>query len=87
MPYYFKYLHSNLIAMNNTAIIAKIRGLFNSGNKYTAKQLNALIGFNDSRKVISVLRQDGMNIRDLRLENHCKLYWLEVDKNQLTFDL
>ncbi len=69
--------------MTNTAIIAKIRGLFNSGNKYTAKQINALIGFNDSRKVISVLRSEGMDIRDLRLENQCKLYWLEADKNQL----
>ena len=70
-------------SMNNTAIIAKIRGLFNSGNKYTAKQLNALIGFNDSRKVISVLRSEGMDIKDIRLENQCKLYWLEADKNQL----
>ena len=69
--------------MTNTAIIAKIRGLFNSGNKYTAKQINALIGFNDSRKVISVLRSEGMDIRDLRLENQCKLYWLQADKNQL----
>ncbi|MBP6609649.1 MAG: hypothetical protein KA206_01010 [Paludibacter sp.] len=71
----------------NTAIIAKIRGLFNSGNKYTAKQLNALCGFNDSRKVISVLRSEGMDIRDLRLENNCKLYWLQVDINQLKLEL
>lgn len=70
--------------MNNTAIIAKIRGLFNSGNKYTAKQINALIGFNDSRKVISVLRSEGMDIRDLRLENQCKLYWLQPNENQLS---
>ena len=69
--------------MTNTAIIAKIRGLFNSGNKYTAKQINALIGFNDSRKVISVLRSEGMDIKDVRLENQCKLYMLEADKNQL----
>ncbi len=69
--------------MTNTAIIAKIRGLFNSGNKYTAKQINALIGFNDSRKVISVLRSEGMDIKDVRLENQCKLYWLQADKNQL----
>ena len=69
--------------MTNTAIIAKMRGLFNSGNKYTAKQINALIGFNDSRKVISVLRSEGMDIKDVRLENQCKLYWLQADKNQL----
>ncbi len=67
----------------NTAIIAKIRGLFNSGNKYTAKQLNALIGFNDSRKAISVLRANGMNIQDVRLENQCKLYWYVSNDKQL----
>ena len=70
--------------MNNTAIIAKIRGLFNSGNKYTAKQINALIGFNDSRKVISVLRQEGMDIRDIRTQNRTKIYWYEPDINQLS---
>lgn len=76
---------TNLVhTMNNTAIIAKIRSLFNSGYKYTAKELNALIGFNDARKVISVLRQEGMNIKDIRLENQCKLYWLEADNNQLS---
>jgi len=69
--------------MNNTAIIAKVRGLFNSGCKYTAKELNALCRFNDSRKVISVLRSEGMDIRDLRLENQCKLYWLQPNENQL----
>lgn len=69
--------------MNNTVIIAKIKALFLTGGKYTAKQLNAVCGFNDSRKAISVLRASGMNIQDLRLDNHCKLYWLEIDKNQL----
>jgi len=73
--------------MNSTILIAKIRSLFNGGGKYTARQLNALCGFNDSRKVISVLRQEGMNIRDLRLENQCKIYWLEVSENQLKLEL
>ncbi|NCB70068.1 MAG: hypothetical protein EOM47_14660 [Bacteroidia bacterium] len=66
-----------------TAIINKIRALFLTGAKYTAKELNALVGFNDSRKAISVLRSTGMKISDLRLPNHCKLYWYVPDNNQL----
>lgn len=69
--------------MNNTVIIAKIRALFLTGKKYTAKELNALCSFNDSRKAISVLRSTGMNIQDIRLENQCKLYWYVSDINQL----
>jgi hypothetical protein len=69
---------------NNSVLTAKIRGLFLNGGKYTAKQLNALCGFNDSRKAISVLRANGLKILDLRLENNCKLYWLEADKKQLS---
>lgn len=70
--------------MNNTVIIAKIKALFLSGNKYTAKQLNSMLGFNDSRKAISVLRQDGMNIQDVRTQNRCKLYWYVENSNQLS---
>jgi hypothetical protein len=73
--------------MNNTIIITKIKALFLSGNKYTAKQLNALCGFNDSRKAISVLRSTGMDIRDLRLENNCKLYWYVANESQLSLFL
>ena len=50
---------------------------FLSGDKFTAKQLNALVGFNDARKTISVLRhKEGWKIEDCRLSNGCKLYWL-----------
>jgi hypothetical protein len=70
--------------MNNTEIITKIRALFLTGKKYTAKELNDLCGFNDSRKAISVLRSTGMNIQDVRLENRCKLYWYVSDINQLS---
>ena len=70
---------------NNARIIAKIRALFIAGQKYTAKQLNAVCGFNDSRKVISVLRAKGMKIQDVRLQNRCKLYWYVPDNdNQLS---
>ena len=64
-----------------TAIINKIRTLFLTGRKYTAKELNALAGFNDSRKAISVLRAKGMQILDVRLSNQCKLYWYLPDEN------
>ena len=65
-------------------IQTRIRTLFLTGGKYTAKQLNAMVGFNDSRKAISVLRSTGMDIRDIRTESRCKLYWYQSDKNQLT---
>ena len=73
--------------MGNNILIAKIRALFLTGERYSAKQLNALCSFNDSRKAISVLRADGMNIRDIRLQNGCKLYWYVRDVNQLTLEL
>ena len=48
-----------------------------SGEKFTAKEINELVGFNDARKVISDLRhKEGMNILDIRLADSCKLYWL-----------
>ena len=65
-------------------IQTRIRTLFLTGGKYTAKQLNAMVGFNDSRKAISVLRSSGMNIRDIRQDNRCKLYWYQSEENQLT---
>lgn len=62
----------------------QIRKLFRDGGKYTAKQLNEIIGGNDARKVISDLRRkEKMNIKDIRQNNNCKLYWLEPD-NQPT---
>ncbi len=70
--------------MNNTIIIAKIRGLFLNGGKYTAKQLNSLAGTNDARKAVSVLRANGMIIRDVRLVDNCKLYWYVSNENQLS---
>jgi hypothetical protein len=73
--------------MGNNILTAKIRALFLTGGKYTAKELNALCAFNDARKAISVLRADGMNIQDIRLQNGCKLYWYVRDVNQLTFEL
>lgn len=67
-----------------TNITAKIKALFLAGGKYTARQLNALCSFNDSRKAISVLRANGMNIQDMRMNNGCKQYWFVRDERQLS---
>ena len=83
----FSIYFNNVGTMNNTIIISRIRALFLTGKKYTAKELNAVCGFNDSRKAISLLRANGMNIQDVRLENHCNLYWYVQDVNQLKLEL
>jgi len=70
--------------MSNKRIIRSFRSLFLSGQKLTAIQINKSLGTNDARKVISTLRRDGMKIKDIRLENHCKLYWYVNDSNQLS---
>lgn len=75
------------VAYNSTSsrCIQQVRRLFLSGGKFTAKDLNRLVGFNDARKVISVLRNnEGWDIRDVRLDNGCKLYWLVQNENQLS---
>jgi hypothetical protein len=42
----------------------------------TAKGANDYCGFNDTRKIISVLRREGYKIYDRRLPNGCKQYYL-----------
>lgn len=65
--------------------IQHVRRLFLSGGKYTAREINEIVGFNDARKVISTLRNnEGWDIRDIRLDSGCKLYWLEEDERQLS---
>jgi hypothetical protein len=62
---------------NSSRNIRAVRKLFLSGDKFTARRINELVGFNDARKAISELRhKEGMNIQDIRLSNGCKLYWL-----------
>lgn len=63
--------------INSSRNIRAVRKLFLSGGKFTARQINELVGFNDARKAISELRhKEGMNIQDIRLAGGCKLYWL-----------
>lgn len=64
----------------------QIRKLFLDGGKYTSKDLNTLTGGNDSRKVISDLRKEGWDIKDVRLDDRRKLYWLEPDTRQMSID-
>ena len=64
----------------------QVRLLFLAGNKLTAREINQIVGFNDARKVISDLRhKDGMRIKDIRLNDGCKLYWLEPDGQPTLF--
>jgi len=64
----------------------QVRKLFYSGKRFTAVQLNQLIGFNDARKVISMLRAEYMVIKDVRLDNGCKLYWWVPQQEKTLFD-
>lgn len=49
------------------------------GQRFTAKEINRIAGFNDARKFISDLRRYMLDytVRDIRQLNGCKLYWLE----------
>lgn len=64
----------------------QIRLLFLQGGKYTAKEINQIIRGNDARKIISLLRSEGMNIKDVVLDNQCKLYWLDRSPKNTLFD-
>ena len=69
-----------------TQIRKQRQQIFLDGGKYTSKDLNTLTGGNDSRKVISDLRKEGWDIKDVRLDDRRKLYWLEPDKRQMSID-
>ena len=65
----------------------QVRSIFLSGRKVTAKEINAETNSNDARRVISTLRNDeGWDIKDVRLDDRRKLYWLEPDKRQMSID-
>ena len=70
----------------SSRIKQQIRKLFLEGGKYTSKDLNNLTGGNDSRKVISDLRKEGWDIKDIRQDDNRKLYWLGSDKRQMSID-
>ena len=71
----------------SSRIIQQVRSIFLSGRKVTAKEINAETNSNDARRVISTLRNDeGWNMKDVRLDDNRKLYWLEPDKRQMSID-
>ncbi len=71
----------------SSRIIQQVRSIFLSGRKVTAKEINAETHSNDARRIISTLRNDeGWKIADCRLPDRTKLYWLEKDKRQMSFD-
>ena len=71
----------------SSRIIQQVRSIFLSGRKVTAREINAETNSNDARRVISTLRNDeGWDIKDVRLDDRRKLYWLEPDKRQMYID-
>jgi len=68
---------------NNQRIVSTIKGLFLSGRKLTAKEINDITHSNDARKVISMLRSKGWRIVDMLLPDRRKRYWLVPDDKQL----
>lgn len=71
----------------SSRIIQQVRSIFLSGRKVTAKEINAETNSNDARRVISTLRNDeGWDIKDVRLDDRRKPYWLEPDKRQMSID-
>ena len=71
----------------SSRIIQQVGSIFLSGRKVTAKEINAETHSNDARRIISTLRNDeGWKIADCRLPDRTKLYWLEKDKRQMSFD-
>ena len=80
-------LHDRSKDSKSSRIIQQVRSIFLSGRKVTAKEINAETNSNDARRVISTLRNDeGWNIKDVRLDDNRKLYWLEPDKRQMSIN-
>ena len=71
---------------SNNRIVWQVRKLFLSGKRFTALDLNRLVGFNDARKIISDLRKSGMIINDLRLADGRKQYWQVPENEPTLFD-
>ena len=55
----------------------------NANRPITAIHLNTLFNTSDARKIISVLREKGMNIKDKVIDqrNGTKIYWYAGEEN------
>lgn len=67
---------------DNSRIISRIKNIFLSGQRVTARQLNELSGGNDARKYISDLRKEGWKITDMWNGLGSKIYWLVSEDRQ-----
>jgi hypothetical protein len=68
----------------NISLIYKVLEIFKTGQGVTAYGLNRAVGFNDARKTISLLRGKGYPIKDRRLTDHRKVYFLPHDWEKTT---
>ena len=64
---------------SNFSTVYKVLEIFKTGREVTAFGLNQTVFFNDSRKAISLLREKGYPIRDRRLSDRRKVYYLPHD--------
>ena len=75
---------------NPKSLLDKVLYLFLNGCHITEIEANRFAGTNDGRKLISTLRRLGYDIRDRRLKDRRKTYWLvstqESKLPQLKFD-
>jgi hypothetical protein len=60
--------------------------ILKTGQKVTAYGLNQAVGFNDARKAISLLREQGYPIRDRWLPDRRKVYSLPHDWERIMSD-
>ena len=60
--------------------------LLRRGQRITATEANGMFRFNDTRKMISDLRKDGYDIKDYRLTDGRKVYYMVQDRQLSLFD-
>lgn len=60
--------------------------LLRRGQRITATEANGMFRFNDTRKMISDLRKDGYRIKDYRLADGRKVYYMQQDRQLSLFD-
>lgn len=60
--------------------------LLRRGQRITATEANGIFRFNDTRKMISDLRKDGHPIKDYRLADGRKVYYMQQDRQLSLFD-
>ena len=67
---------------SNFLLKSKVLSILNSGERVRVKKPNRRMHFNAARKVVSVLRQESIQVCDYQLNNGCKVDFMKPD-NQL----